>query len=168
MRDLLIGFCHDFLPLNQLLLFYLSFHFFHHQLRLEFLYAEVLSSDLVELPKNLLALSCRWSSAANRPPILLVPSTKLDSRVMIPREEYRDDFDEVFLPTVKMTIVRFLLRVVATGNLGLLQLDDKTTFIHGDLDEEMYMDQPQGFVSQACFSTLKDPLQSQIGSMEVL
>jgi ATP-binding cassette subfamily B (MDR/TAP) protein 1 len=57
------------------------------------------------------------------------------------------DFDEVFLPVVKMTTLRFLLDVVMLEDLKLLQLDVKTAFLHGDLDEEIYMEQPQGFAS---------------------
>jgi hypothetical protein len=57
------------------------------------------------------------------------------------------DFDEVFSPVVKMTTLHFLLGVVALEDLELLQLDVKTTFLHGDLDEEIYMEQLQGFAS---------------------
>ena len=46
-----------------------------------------------------------------------------------------------------MTTLRFLLGVVAAENLDLHQLDVKTTFLHGDLDEEIYMEQLQGFES---------------------
>jgi ATP-binding cassette subfamily B (MDR/TAP) protein 1 len=55
------------------------------------------------------------------------------------------DFDEVFSLIVKITTLRFLLGVVAHKDLELLQLDVKTAFLHGDLDEEIYMEQPQGF-----------------------
>jgi ATP-binding cassette subfamily B (MDR/TAP) protein 1 len=57
------------------------------------------------------------------------------------------DFDEVFSPFVKMTTLRFLLGVVAHEDLELLQLDVKTAFLHGDVDEEIYMEKPQGFAS---------------------
>jgi ATP-binding cassette subfamily B (MDR/TAP) protein 1 len=57
------------------------------------------------------------------------------------------DFDEIFSPVVKLLTLCFLLGVVAHEDLELLHLDVKTTFLHGDLDEEIYMDQPQGFAS---------------------
>jgi hypothetical protein len=57
------------------------------------------------------------------------------------------DFDEVFFPVVKLSTLHFLLGVVAHEDLALLQLDVKTTFLHGDLDEEIYMEQSQGFAS---------------------
>ena len=46
-----------------------------------------------------------------------------------------------------MKTLRFMLGVVAIDNLELIQLDVKTTFLHGDLNEEIYMAQPKGFVS---------------------
>ena len=57
------------------------------------------------------------------------------------------DFDEIFSPVVKMTTLRFMLDVMAANNLELIQLDVKTTFLHSDLKEEMYMEQPKGFVA---------------------
>ena len=52
------------------------------------------------------------------------------------------DFDEIFSPIVKMTSIRIVLSLVATEDLHLEQLDVETTFLHGDLDEEIYMAQP--------------------------
>ena len=50
-----------------------------------------------------------------------------------------------FSHLVKMTTLRLLLGVVAIEDLELEQLDVKTTFLHGDLDEDIYMSQPVGF-----------------------
>ena len=44
-----------------------------------------------------------------------------------------------------MTSIYTILSIVATKDLHLEQLDIKTTFLHGDLDEEIYMAKPQGF-----------------------
>ena len=49
------------------------------------------------------------------------------------------DFDEIFSPVVKMTSIRTVLSLVATEDLHLEKLDVKTTFLHGDLDEEIYI-----------------------------
>ena len=49
------------------------------------------------------------------------------------------DFDEIFSPIVKMTYIRIVLSIVAAEDLHLEQLDVKTTFLHGDLEEEIYM-----------------------------
>ena len=44
-----------------------------------------------------------------------------------------------------MTSIHTVLSIVATEDFHLENLDVKTTFLHGDLDEELYMAQPQGF-----------------------
>ena len=55
------------------------------------------------------------------------------------------DFDEIFSPVVKMTSIRTILSLVVVEYLHLEQLDVKITFLHGDLEEEIYMQQPQGY-----------------------
>jgi hypothetical protein len=55
------------------------------------------------------------------------------------------DFDEIFSPIVKMTSIRTILSLVAVEYFHLEQLDVKTTFLHGDLEEDIYMQQPQGY-----------------------
>ena len=49
------------------------------------------------------------------------------------------DFDEIFSPIVKMTSIRTILSLVAVEDFHLKQLDVKITFLHGDLEEEIYM-----------------------------
>ncbi|CAM8905846.1 unnamed protein product [Rhodiola kirilowii] len=44
-----------------------------------------------------------------------------------------------------MVTIRTVLGLVAKENLYLQQMDVKTAFLHGDLDEEIYMKQPEGF-----------------------
>jgi hypothetical protein len=55
------------------------------------------------------------------------------------------DFDEMFSPIIKMTSIRTILSLVAVKDFHLEQLDVKTTFLHGYLEEEIYMQQPQGY-----------------------
>ena len=55
------------------------------------------------------------------------------------------DFDEIFSPIVKMTSIHTVLSIVAIEDLHLEKFDVKTIFLHGDLDEEMYVEQPWGF-----------------------
>ncbi|RVW33033.1 Retrovirus-related Pol polyprotein from transposon TNT 1-94 [Vitis vinifera] len=56
------------------------------------------------------------------------------------------DYNEVFSPVVKHKSIRVLLAMVSVFNLELDQLDVKTAFLHGNLEEEIYMRQPEGFV----------------------
>ena len=55
------------------------------------------------------------------------------------------DFDEIFSPVVKMNSIRTILSIVAVEHLHLEQLDVKKKFLHGDLEEEIYMEQPEGY-----------------------
>ncbi|KAG8501848.1 hypothetical protein CXB51_004653 [Gossypium anomalum] len=55
------------------------------------------------------------------------------------------DFTDVFSPVVKHSSIRALLGIVAMHDLELEQLDVKTAFLHGELEEDIYMQQPEGF-----------------------
>ena len=55
------------------------------------------------------------------------------------------DFNDVFSPVVKHSSIRVLLALVAMYDLELEQLDVKTAFLHGELEEQIYMEQPHGF-----------------------
>ena len=55
------------------------------------------------------------------------------------------DFDEIFYPIVKITSIRTILSVVVVEDLHLEQLNVKKTFLHGEFEEEIYMQQPQGY-----------------------
>ena len=61
------------------------------------------------------------------------------------KQEQGVDFDEIFSPVVKMTTFCVMLALVAKNDLDLFQMDVKTAFLHGDLDKEIYMEQPNGY-----------------------
>eukprot|EP00253_Pinus_taeda_P014157 PITA_14157 len=56
------------------------------------------------------------------------------------------DFGDIFSPVAKVTSIRLLLFVVAAFGFEVEQMDVKTTFLHGNLEEEIYMKQAEGFV----------------------
>ena len=56
------------------------------------------------------------------------------------------DYAEILSLIVKLTSTRILLSVVASENFHQEQIDVKTTVLHGNLDKEIYMQQPEGFV----------------------
>ncbi|CAJ2639359.1 unnamed protein product [Trifolium pratense] len=58
------------------------------------------------------------------------------------------DYNEIFAPVVKHNTIRSVLSIVASEDLYLEQLDVKTAFLHGDLVEEIYMHQPEGFLEE--------------------
>ncbi|KAK8914337.1 hypothetical protein KSP39_PZI023872 [Platanthera zijinensis] len=55
------------------------------------------------------------------------------------------DYDEIFSPVAKLTSIRMVLSLAAVHDLEIEQMDVKTAFLHGDLEEEIYMRQPEGF-----------------------
>ena len=50
------------------------------------------------------------------------------------------------MPVTRITLIRLLIAVAAIHDLKIHQMDVITAFLNGDLDEEIYMDQPDGFV----------------------
>ena len=48
-------------------------------------------------------------------------------------------FGDIFSPVAKVTSIRLLLSVVVAFDFEIEQMDVKTTFLHGDLEEEIYM-----------------------------
>ena len=53
---------------------------------------------------------------------------------------------EIFSLVAKLTSIRVLMSLDAIFDLEIEQMDVKTMFLHGDLEEEIYMKQPEGFV----------------------
>ncbi len=56
------------------------------------------------------------------------------------------DFGDIVSPIAKVTSIRLLLSVATSFDFELEHMDVKTSFIHVDLEEEIYMKQPGGFV----------------------
>ena len=54
------------------------------------------------------------------------------------------DFGKIFSPIEKFNSIRFLLSLAATFDLKVAKMD--AMFLHGDMDEEIYMKQPKGFI----------------------
>jgi len=59
------------------------------------------------------------------------------------------DYGDTFSPVAKMASVRLFIAMVTLQRWPLYQLDIKNAFLNGDLEEEIYMEQPPGFVAQA-------------------
>ena len=101
--------------------------------------------ELVKLPEGRKALRNKW-----------VYKLKKDGRGDLVKYKARlvvkgfgqkkgIDFDEIFSPVVKLSSIRIILGLATNQDLEIEQLDVKTAFLHGDLEEEIYMQQPEGF-----------------------
>jgi len=102
--------------------------------------------DLVELPESYKRVGCKW-----------VFKTKRDSNGNIERYKARlitkgftqnegIDYKETFSLVSKKDSFRIIMVLVNHCNLELHQMDMKTVFLNENLDEEVYMDQPKGFL----------------------
>jgi hypothetical protein len=57
------------------------------------------------------------------------------------------DYDETFSPVARFESLRLLLVLAALEDWEVHQLDVKSAFLNGVLNEEIYMEQPQGFIN---------------------
>ncbi|GKC72971.1 zinc finger, CCHC-type containing protein, partial [Tanacetum coccineum] len=102
--------------------------------------------ELIDLPLGCKALGCKW---------ILKRKMKVDgsidkykARLVIQgfRQKEGIDFFDTYAPVARISTIRLLLALAAIHDLVIHQMDVKTAFLNGDLDEEIYMKQPEGFV----------------------
>ncbi|KAK1666037.1 hypothetical protein QYE76_054196 [Lolium multiflorum] len=102
--------------------------------------------DLVEVPNDAKRVGSKW-----------IYKTKYDPKGNIERFKARlvakgftqregIDYNETFSPVSSKDSFRIVMALVAHFDLELHQMDVKTAFLNGDLDEDVYMTQPEGFV----------------------
>ncbi|GKA43936.1 zinc finger, CCHC-type containing protein [Tanacetum coccineum] len=101
---------------------------------------------LSDLPPGCKPLGCKWIFKRK----MKVDGTidKFKARLVIQgfRQKEGIDYFDTYAPVARITTIRLLLALAAIHNLVIHQMDVKTTFLNGDLDEEVYMKQPEGFV----------------------
>ena len=98
--------------------------------------------DLVELPKGRKAI-------LNKVYKIKTVDGKPKYKARLVAEGYAQkegiDFQEILSPVVKMTTLCVLFAFMAALDLELFQMDVLTAFLHGDLDKELYVKQPEGY-----------------------
>jgi hypothetical protein len=102
--------------------------------------------DLVELPRDRKIVACRWVYKLKKGVDDKVERYKARLVAKGYSKKLGIDFHEIFSPVVKIVSIQSVLALVALLDLDLEQLDVKNAFLHGDLDDEIYMEQPEGFI----------------------
>lgn len=100
---------------------------------------------LVDLPKGRKSVTGKWVFAIKRNPD---GSNRYKARYVARgfTQRFGLDYNETFSPVVRMESIRFLLIIANNLNLYMTQIDIKTAFLYGNLKEDVYMVQPEGFV----------------------
>uniref|UniRef100_A0A803Q2E8 Reverse transcriptase Ty1/copia-type domain-containing protein n=1 Tax=Cannabis sativa TaxID=3483 RepID=A0A803Q2E8_CANSA len=103
---------------------------------------------LVRLPPNRKPIGCKWILRIkhNADGSLDKFKARLVAKDFHQQAEF--DFEETFSPVVKPITIRVVLTIAITKGWSIRQLDVNNAFLNGDLQEEIYMQQPPGFVSQ--------------------
>jgi hypothetical protein len=104
--------------------------------------------DLQPLPPGRKAVACRWVFALKRDAKGVVESYKARLVAKGFSRRASTDYREIWAPVSQHKTLRTLLAVVATEDLHLHQLDIKTAFSNGVVEEELYMQQPPGYAGQ--------------------
>jgi hypothetical protein len=61
-------------------------------------------------------------------------------------QKERIDYDEIFAPVARYTSIRIIISLVAIFGWKLHQMDVKTAFLNSEVEQEVYIEQPEGFV----------------------
>uniref|UniRef100_A0A2N9G9I0 Integrase catalytic domain-containing protein n=1 Tax=Fagus sylvatica TaxID=28930 RepID=A0A2N9G9I0_FAGSY len=101
--------------------------------------------ELVDLPPGRKTIGNKWVLKVKRKADGSIDRYK--ARLVAKGYTQREgiDYEDTFSPVVRFASIRLILSIVAKQDLELFQMDVKTAFLNGELDEEIYMAQPAGF-----------------------
>ena len=102
--------------------------------------------ELTPLPNEKKAIGCKWVYKIKHNANGLISKYKACLVVKGYAQTYGIDFEETFSLVAKMAIVRAVIAMVATKGWELQQMDMKNVFLNGELQEEVYMEHPEGYV----------------------
>ncbi|GJU61455.1 retrotransposon protein, putative, ty1-copia subclass [Tanacetum coccineum] len=57
------------------------------------------------------------------------------------------DYFDTYLPVTRITLIRIVLAIIALRKMEVRQMDVKMTFLNGDLEKVLYMNQPEAFMA---------------------
>ena len=99
---------------------------------------------LVDLPKGHKAIGNKWVLKIKRKADGSIKRYKARLVVKGYTQQEGIEYEETFSPIMRFTSIRLILAIVANLDLELHQMDVKTAFLNGELDEKIYMQQPIG------------------------
>jgi hypothetical protein len=101
---------------------------------------------LVDPPSNRNAVECKWffKKKMDTDGNVTVYKARLVAKGF--RQVQGVDYDETFSPVAMFITIQILLAIAAFYDYEIWQMDFKTAFLNGNIDEELYMMQPEGFV----------------------
>uniref|UniRef100_A0AAV1TII3 Reverse transcriptase Ty1/copia-type domain-containing protein n=1 Tax=Peronospora matthiolae TaxID=2874970 RepID=A0AAV1TII3_9STRA len=102
--------------------------------------------EIVPLPKGRKAIGCRWVFRVKENQDGEVERFKARLVAKGFSQKFGVDYEETFAPVAKFTSIRVVLSMAAKYGLMLHQMDVKTAFLNGSLNEDIYMDQPDGYL----------------------
>ncbi|GKU97061.1 hypothetical protein SLEP1_g10245 [Rubroshorea leprosula] len=103
---------------------------------------------LVDRPNGIKTIGCKWVFKRKRGPDGKVETYKARLVAKGYNQKEGIDYEETFSPVVMLKSIRILLAIAAYYDYEIWQMDVKTAFLNGHLQEDIYMDQPDGFISK--------------------
>ena len=102
--------------------------------------------ELVDLPPSSKPLGYKWIFKKKMKADGSIDKYK--ARLVIKGYKQKEglDYFDTYSPVTRISSTRMLITIAAIHNLEIHQMDVKTAFLNGDLDEEICMEQPKGFI----------------------
>ncbi|GJW52170.1 putative ribonuclease H-like domain-containing protein [Tanacetum coccineum] len=104
---------------------------------------------LVDLPYGKKVIGTKWVFRNKRDERSIVVKNKARLVVQGFRQEEGIDYDEVFAPITRIKAIRLFLAFASYMGFTVYQMDVKSAFLYGTIEEEVYVHQPLGFVDPA-------------------